>query len=509
MVSFADKKPEKKEIAMQFINLLIRLRLITPRTLFLIARARAKHGQNLCFLLKLASDRFADKPAITDGNRQLNFRELYHTVLSLSFAIRKECQMNGKKATAVLACNNSFYHVIFLYALQNLGIKVILVNHKAHINEINSIRENQLGPYYLFSSEPEHLKLSNARLIDKIITASFNTEKKRTLSKKYAPVIFPTSGTTGKSKLIEKKKGVFYWLCSFADLVTCTGIYKRDAVFISSPVSHSFGYSALLFAMALGKKAMVTDNKNHQEITELIIREKIDLLAGVPSSLYQIAVNMKDKSHDIRLIISGGAPLTEVILQEVSKELTKNIFSLYGSTEASTSFIAGYDMLKKNIHALGRPLKGIHYRLDPIPESGKELLIKSQLANTSPCKWLHSGDMVEVDENNNLIWCGRKDNMIIKNGANIYPAEIENAFLRLDAIEDVLVTGEENKVKGEIIIAYVKTKPLGIFDEQKIKEGLKAFLPGIKIPDKIIQVKFFEFTSTGKKLKPGLSSSNQ
>lgn len=493
---------------MRFINQLIRLRLITPRTLFLIARAKAIHGNNLCFLLKLAADHFGNKTAITDGKLQLNFRELYHAVLSLSLAIRNECQMNGEKATAVLACNNSFDHIIFLYALQNLGIKVILVNHKAHINEINSIRENQPLTSYLFSSEPDHLKLGNARKIDKIITASFNTGKERTLSKKYAPVIFPTSGTTGKSKLIEKKKGVFYWLCSFADLVTCTGIYKRDAVFISSPVSHSFGYSALLFALALGKKAMVTDNKNHQEITELIIKEKIDLIAGVPSSLYQIAVSMKDKTNLIRLIISGGAPLTEIILQEVSQGLTKNIFSLYGSTEASTSFIADHDLLKKNIHALGRPLKGIRYRLAPLAEGGKELLIKSHLANNSPCEWLHSGDMVEEDDNHNLIWCGRKDNMIIKNGVNIYPAQIENAFLRLGAIEDVLVTGEENKVKGEIIIAYVKTKPTAQFDEQKIREGLKSFLPGIKIPDKIIQVKFFEFTSTGKKIYPVMRSSN-
>ncbi|MBI5856897.1 MAG: long-chain fatty acid--CoA ligase [Sphingobacteriales bacterium] len=479
-----------------------------PRTLYLILKAKAIHGKNLCFLLKLASDRFAGKPAITDGNRYLNFRELYHAVLSLSSAIRSYCPITEKKASAVLACNNSFDHIIFLYALQNLGIKVILVNHKAHINEINSIRENQPEPCYLFSSEPDHLNLRNARHIDTIIASSGNRSKEKIFSKKYAPVVFPTSGTTGQSKLIEKKKGVFYWLYSFADLVTCAGIDKRDAVFISSPVSHSFGYSALLFALVLGKKAMITENKNHQEITDLIIKEKIDLLSGVPSSLYQVAVNMKGKTHPVRLIISGGAALTEAILQKVSQELTKNIFSLYGSTEASTSFIAGYDLLKKNIHALGRPLKGIHYRLEQLPEGGKELLIKSQLANTSSCAWLHSGDMVEEDDNHHLIWCGRKDSMIIKNGFNIHPAEIENAILRIDTIEDVLVTGEKNKIKGEIIIAYIKTKPTTLFDEQKIREGLKAFLPGIKIPDIIIHTAAFEFTGTGKKIKPIVISSN-
>lgn len=494
---------------MRFINQLIRLRLITARTLYLILRAKRIHGKNICFLLKLASDRFADKPAITDGYRHLNFKELYHSVLRLSLAIRHDFQINEKKAIAILACSNTIHHVIFLYALQNLGVKVILVNHKAHINEINSIRENQPQPCHLFSSEPDHLKLQNAWEIDRIIATSFKMGKERISSKKYAPVVFPTSGTTGQSKLIEKRKGIFYWLYSFADLVTYTGIYKRDAVFNSSPVSHSFGYSALLFALVLGKKTIITDNKNYQEITELIIKEKIDLIAGVPSSLYQIAVCMKDKTNLVRLIISGGAPLTEVILQEVSQELTKNVFSLYGSTEASSSFIANYDLLKKNIHALGRPLKGIHYRLEPLAEGGKELLIKSHLANKSSCEWLQSGDMVEEDDNRNLIWCGRKDNMIIKNGVNIHPAEIENVILRLDIVEDVLVTGEKNKVKGEIIIAFIKTKPSAIFDEQKIKEELKAFLPGIKIPDKIIHTGSFKLTSTGKKVNPAMISSNQ
>lgn len=494
---------------MRFINQLIRLRLITPRTLYLILKAKRVHGKNLCFLLKLACDRFADKPAITDGNRCLNFRELYDAVLRLSLIIHNDILFTEKNATAVLACSNTIHHVIFLYALQNLGVKVILVNHKAHINDINSIRENQPQPCYLFSSEPDHLKLQNAWEIDKIIATSFNKGKERIESKKYAPVVFPTSGTTGQPKLIEKKKGVFYWLYSFSDLVTYTGLYKREAVFIFSPVSHAFGNSSLLFALVLGKKAMITDMKDQQQITELIIKEKIDLIVGVPSSLYQIAISMKDKSHNIKLVISGGAPLNELILEEISGHLTKNIFSLYGSTEASTSFIADHDMLKKNIHALGRPLKGIQYRLESLPEGGNELLIKSQLANTSDCEWLHSGDMAEEDENHNLIWCGRKDNMIIKNGVNIHPVEIENAILRLDAIEDVLVTGEENKVKGEIIVAYVKTKSPAIFDEQKIKEELKAFLPGIKIPDRIIPTASFELTSTGKKINPVLIASNQ
>ncbi len=486
---------------MPFINQLIRLRLITPRTLFLVARAKATHGRNLSFLLKLAADRFAEKTALTDGNLHINFREQYSAVLRLSFAIRNSIPYIENNTAAVFACNNTPGHIIFLFALQNLGIKVLLVNHRAHITDIKCIREKQPQPCYLFTAEPEQLNLENACNIDKIIASS---AQGTVLSKKYAPVVFSTSGTTGQSKLIEKKTGIFYWLRSFAHLTTYTGIDKRESVYIASPVSHGFGYAALMFALVLGKKAMITDNKDQQQITELLTREKIDLLAGVPSSLYRVAANMRGKKHFIRLIISGGAPLNEVILEDISQHLTTNVFGMYGSTEASTSFVANYEMLKKNIHALGTPLKGIQYRLESQPGGGKELLIRSHLANISAYGWLHSGDLAEEDENGYLIWCGRKDNMIIKNGVNIHPVEIENALLRLDSIEDVYVTGEEDNLKGEIIIAFVKSKPLLQVDEQKIKDGLRSFLPVIKIPDKIIQTTSFEFTTTGKKVKPAL-----
>jgi long-chain acyl-CoA synthetase len=92
--------------------------------------------------------------------------------------------------------------------------------------------------------------------------------------------------------------------------------------------------------------------------------------------------------------------------------------------------------------------------------------------------------------------------MIIKGGVNIYPIEIEKELLKLDYVEDAFVTKQKDIIKGEIIIAFVKMKSLGIFDESLIKNELKEVLSGIKIPDKIFAIANFEYTNTGKKLKP-------
>ncbi|MGB3005350.1 MAG: class I adenylate-forming enzyme family protein [Chitinophagaceae bacterium] len=487
---------------MRFIYQLIKLRFLTPRSLLLLFKAKRLHGNNLCFLLKYAADRYAGKIAITDGIYQVNFKKLYKDVLNLSAVIHHKINLEGD-SVAILVCGNSINHIITKYAIQNLGIKIILVNQKAHINEIIRIRNNQSKPCSLFSTEATHLVLENAVNIDNLITISQVGIKEHIIKKKYAAVIFPTSGTTGNAKLIEKKTGVFYWLRTFTDLVIKTGIYKKDSVYISIPVSHGFGYTALFFALVLGKKAMVTNEKDQSQIANRIIKEEIELLAGVPTSLYQIAESLKGSMHNICLVISGGAPLNEIILQSITSNLgTTNIFSLYGSTEASTSFIADYNQLKKNICALGKPLKGVKYRLEPLPAGGKELLIQSHLANISTDSWIHTGDLAEEDKQGYLSWCGRKDNMILKGGVNIYPAEIENEMHRIGSIEDVLVMGQKENLKGEIIIAFVKMKPATDFNEQQLKNQLKQFLPGIKIPDKIYQTALFEYTSTGKKVKP-------
>ena len=92
--------------------------------------------------------------------------------------------------------------------------------------------------------------------------------------------------------------------------------------------------------------------------------------------------------------------------------------------------------------------------------------------------------------------------MIIKSGVNIYPSEIENELLKLTAIDDAMVTGQKDAIKGEIIIAYVKMKPASSFEELQIKNCLKEVLSGIKIPDKIYELTDFEYTSSGKKIKP-------
>ncbi|HRA10265.1 MAG: acyl--CoA ligase [Chitinophagaceae bacterium] len=490
---------------MKFLTELYQLGFLNPVRPFKLYKAKKLHGKNSCFLLQCGAAFYKHKTAIADGQQSLSFAELYEEVTALSSIIHHQTE-DKEDVTAVLVCNNSIQHILLLFAIQNTGMKLVLINDKNHQNDILNIINTQKNPCLVFASESKMLQVENLVCVEEL----FNyTEKKQIHfkpSQKATAVIFPTSGTTGASKLIEKKEGAFYWFQSFTDLVTYTGIYKMKSVFIAVPVSHGFGYTALMFSLVLGKKAVVSANKDWNQKADIILQEKVELIAGVPTSLFYLAEKLKGKNHQVGLIISGGAPLNQLTLDSITQSFGKNIFSMYGSTEASTSFVANYAQLQTNICALGKPLKTVKYKLDSINGGGNELLIQSGLTNIkSDSGWIHTGDLVMKDETGLLIWCGRKDDMIIKNGVNIYPVEIEKHLLSMAEIEEALVTKEKHPVKGEIIIAFVKFFSGVSVSVEEINTRLRQVMASIKVPDRIEIVSEFGYTPTGKRIKPVLN----
>jgi acyl-CoA synthetase (AMP-forming)/AMP-acid ligase II len=476
---------------------LARLGFLSPRSLWQLFRARKKHGDNIAWMLQWAAAYYTDKTALSDGKEAFSFSFLWKEVQQLA-AYLQQSQIVPEGKYAILACYNNSPHTLWLYAMQAAGIPLILIHPKTPAKDIRHIRSNYPGAV-LFTDEPEQLQLDNSHSL--LTNREWAKESTGILScsRKQAPLIFPSSGSTGRPKLIPKKPGAFYWLNAFADLVLYTGIHKISAVFISTPLTHGFGYTSLVFSLIMGKKAVINRDNDISAIASLICKEKTDLLTGVPSSLYLLSKELAGKEHPVKLIISGGAPLNETIFSEVTHSLSKNFFSFYGSTEVSTSFITCYDELCIHIHALGRPLKGIQYRLENLNGGATELWIKSPMSNVSPGEWFATGDLVAQEKNGSLSWRGRKDNMIIKNGLNIYPEEIENEILPLPGISDVLVTGVKDSVKGQKLVAMVLMKAGFDFNEDNIREQLKSRLAGIKLPDTIIQVAGFRETNTGKK----------
>ena len=130
---------------------------------------------------------------------------------------------------------------------------------------------------------------------------------------------------------------------------------------------------------------------------------------------------------------------------------------------------------------LGKPLSGL-----------KKSLADSRIQGLSP-----SGDTGRFDKNGSLIVIGRLDNMFISGGENVYPEEIENALLSLDAVNAACVVPVPDPAFGARPVAYVNMKSGNTIDKNSLRSGLEKILPRFKIP-----TRFIEWQPEAGQLKP-------
>ncbi len=475
---------------------LLKIGFLSPRNLLCIYKAQRKHGMNITMILYYGALRYGKKNAFFKNNTNTTYSDFYSQAENLAGSMVN--YLPGiQKQTAVLICNQHCDEVKAFFALQWLGVKTLLVNDRCHAREKQKLIDQMGNDTIVLAMQAQTDLNANLYLIPTLLN-DFNNSTPVSPSKNASRIIFPTSGTTGLSKLISSKQGVFYWLQSFADLVVRTGIHKNKGVGIAVPFSNGFGYTAVLFALILGKTQAflpaVVD-------TGILSNPVIDTLVGVPSALCNYSQEVKNKTHRIVKVISGGNALSKKEIIDLEQTFGRQIFSLYGSTENSVSFLAEYTHIKNESTALGKPLQGIQYRLALLPNAGIELEIKSPLANLHS-DWYKTGDLVARNAQGILYWVGRKDRMLIINGVNIYPEEIEFALCQLYYIKDALVLGEL-KAEGLCeITAYIITHEAYADIEQRIKTDLKQSLTGLKIPKYVKFVSEFVYTTTGKKQLP-------
>jgi fatty-acyl-CoA synthase len=115
--------------------------------------------------------------------------------------------------------------------------------------------------------------------------------------------------------------------------------------------------------------------------------------------------------------------------------------------------------------------------------------------------WFHTGDMGRRDEDGFIYIVGRKVEMIISSGENIYPVEVERAIQTLPQIKEAAVIGMPDKKRGEVVGAFVILQKDAIISENKILSALQTKIAHYKIPKKIFFVDDFPRNQSGKVLK--------
>jgi len=237
-----------------------------------------------------------------------------------------------------------------------------------------------------------------------------------------------------------------------------------------------------------------------------------------------IIQQIKDKfnTSSLRLVISGGAALDADTFDNFQKVFNLQVYEGFGITETSPVCALNTIGLPPIKNSIGKPLKNVQLRIvdenycDCGIDTPGELLIKGpnvmrgylddeQATNDAMIDgWYKSGDIAKKDAAGNYYIVDRIKDMIIVNGLNVYPAEIEKHIIKFTGVLETAVIGVSDKRHGEKIIAFLVIDKTKEFDKNELQKYLKTKLAHYKIPDHFIIVDELPKSAIGKILKKDL-----
>jgi len=285
---------------------------------------------------------------------------------------------------------------------------------------------------------------------------------------------------------------------------------KDIVVLFALPMHHAFGLVVVLMtAIAKGSTVVILPGLSISNLMEVIEREKATIFMAVPfvHTLIVNAIEAEGIKHDlssIRLWGTAGAAMPANIAQKVRQYLGFSAVDFWGMTESAAHVTCQSPDGGGKPGSVGKALPG--WELKIVDDDGRKLppnqpgeiivrgpimkgYYKNSRATAGVIKngWLHTGDIGRVDEEGWLfLSAGRKKDVIIAKGQNIYPSDIEKVLASHPKVAEVGVMGIRDDVRGETPRAIIRLKPGEVATGQEIKKFCLERLANYKVPREIV-----------------------
>jgi acyl-CoA synthetase (AMP-forming)/AMP-acid ligase II len=328
--------------------------------------------------------------------------------------------------------------------------------------------------------------------------------------------IFFTSGSTGPAKGVTHSVESIGWL--FAITAECFELTPRDVVLRGSSLSHMAGFAHSFAALSAGARVLVARTFDSRELLGLLREEQPTVLGILPATLFSLVRDhsaARDDFHSLRFCMCGGDKMPPQLAREFTELTGLPIHEGYGMTESGlTALSPPSGPIKQG--SVGRAAPGMMLSIrdrdgNEVPTGEQGVLwVKSPstmvgywndpaaTAVTMSDGWLDTGDIMRADSDGYLYFCGRKKQIIVRDGSNIAPQEVEEALLEHDAVESAGVVGVRDLLHGEKVCAFVTVRE---GTACPTKEALIAFAHtriGYKAPEEIVLLKEMPLSATGK-----------
>jgi fatty-acyl-CoA synthase len=410
---------------------------------------------------------------------------------------------------------NSIEFVELFFAAGKAGAIVVPLSTRATAHELQQIA-NDCGMSALFYGE----EFAN---IDLGVPHYAVTHREASSARRQAPTASPeqtycllyTSGTTGKPKGVMIPRRQLYW--NGYNTAINWSLRDGDITPIFTPMYHAGGLAAFFIPLiCTGGTVIIHKSFDPKIVWETIERERCTIVLGVPT-IWKILLDAPefktvDLSH-VRWFISGGAPLPQFIIDAYQKRGV--VFKQgYGMTEVGVNcFTMTIEDSFNKPGSIGRPMLFTEVKLEQMDGEVGEMWIRgphvsngywnnpeATAAAYAEDGWFRTGDLARRDEDGFFYIAGRRKEMFISGGVNVYPAEIEAELVSHAAVSDAAVIAIADDTWGEVGIAFVVSSAT----EDELSDYLTTRIAKYKVPRRFLFLDALPRTPYGKVVKEEL-----
>ncbi len=353
--------------------------------------------------------------------------------------------------------------------------------------------------------------------------------------------IMYTSGTTGRPKgAVQTHRNHCTNLMNTALIGTLgaagalppSGPPVQQVSLQTFPFFHIGGLSGLYISTAFGSTIVMMYRWDPAEAVDLVVRERVTALAGVPTVVRQLLDELDRQgvvAESLGAVSSGGAPVPPHLIERLGDRSARAIRpgNGYGLTETTSAVVinAG-DEYYEHPDSVGRPVPvgevSVRDELGEEVEPGAtgELWVRGAnvvagywndpvaTAAAFTDGWFHTGDAAHIDDDGLVYIVDRLKDVVIRGGENVYCAEVEATLHAVPGVLDVAVIGTPHDVYGEEVTAVVELEPGATVTGAELRQAVAEHLAAFKVPTRIhVSAAPLPRTATGKVLKRDLRDS--
>jgi long-chain acyl-CoA synthetase len=487
-------------------------------------------------VLEKTARRHSQKSAIITKDEALTFAELNQRVHRLAANLQQAGIQQGDRVGILLP--NCAAIPLSYFATQKIGSVTVILDARLKGKELQGVLKDAavklLIVHQQLRAEAEEALKELGRIPIWVVSGEGDESFEKRLSLPLATVSLPrlradddalilyTSGTTGEPK------GVVLSYCNLAQyprVMREMGI--TDASTIRGcilPMSHIVGPVVCNEVADKGFTLVIFDQINPVTLLEGIQKHRVTVFESVPI-VFQLLLGVRDlASYDtssvkIAAMMGTSIPLPLLRGFHLAQPHIK-VIQGYGLTETSPMItLVEPEKAETKMGSIGRAVPGVEVKI--VGESGAELPIgepgeiitrgahvmkgyfRKPAATAARVRdgWFYTGDVGKVEQDGYYYHLGRRDDMIITGGLNVYPAEVENLIHTYPGVQETIVFAIPDPKRGHVIGAALVPRPGENIVEKELLTFLRGNLANFKVPQKIVVRESLPRTSSGKLIR--------